>query len=425
MVIAEVGNRSRPLDAGAESALDPRDPVGSARELIAGAALATSTVGRVGLELEFHLVDRAEPRRRPSWDAVQGLLSGLPPMPGGSTVTCEPGGQLELSTPPHDDVVAAAVALRLDRDALRRSLSDAGLAGAPLGADPARPVERINPHQRYSAMERHYEALGYPGPGRAMMTATAALQINLDAGPERGWADRLAHIRALLPVLIAASSTSPYLAGLTSGWHSMRQQTWHGMDPARTDPVGPGDPAASWADYALAAPVMLIGDRGGLVPVVRRVTLAQWLRDPARLGRPATGADIDYHLTTLFPPIRPRGYIEIRCLDALPDRWWPAVVAIAVTLIDDPVAADAAAQSCAPVAHLWQSASQHGPADATLRTALMGCVEIAARHAPLALRSDVESFAELIRSGRTPCSELRASIDNHGPTRVLAVEADA
>lgn len=425
MVIAEAGSCTRPLVAGAESDLDSGDPVESAREFIAARALAASSVGRVGLELEVHLVDRAQPGRRPSWGAIQRLLGGLPPMPGGSTVTCEPGGQLELSTSPHSDVATAVAALRVDRDALRQSLSASGFGGAALGADPARPVRRINPSARYSAMERHYEALGYPGPGHAMMTATAALQINLEAGPEHGWADRLAHIRALLPVLIVASSTSPYLAGATSGWHSMRQQTWHGMDPSRTGPLGLGDPVAAWADYALAAPLMLIRQQAGPVPVVQRVSLVEWLRDPARLGRPVTRADIDYHLTTLFPPIRPRGYVEIRCLDALPDRWWPAMTAIAVTLIDIPAAAEAAAELCAPVAHFWESASRHGPADAMLRTALTGCVDVAARHAPLALRPEVESFAELIRTGRTPCSELRASIENHGPVRVLATEADA
>ena len=71
-------------------------------------------------------------------------------------------------------------------------------------------------------------------------------------------------------------------------------------------------------------------------------------------------ADLDYHLTTLFPPVRPRGYLELRCLDALPDRWWPALAALTVTLADDPVAADAAAELCAPVADSWETAARHG-----------------------------------------------------------------
>ncbi|WP_310530010.1 glutamate-cysteine ligase family protein, partial [Nocardioides sp.] len=205
-------------------ALDPRSPVESARRIIADGALRSGEEQRVGLELEFHLVDLARPERRPSWVAVQSLLADLPVMPGGSSVTLEPGGQIELSTPPHHDVVGCVTALRADREALRRALADAGYGAAPLGADPARPVQRTNPHQRYVAMEQHFEALGCPGPGRAMMSATAALQINVDAGPAAGWSARLAHLRALVPVLIAASATSSHLGGRSSGWHSMRQE---------------------------------------------------------------------------------------------------------------------------------------------------------------------------------------------------------
>ena len=96
-------------------------------------------------------------------------------------------------------------------------------------------------------------------------------------------------------------------------------------------------------------------------------------------------ADLDYHLTTLFPPVRPRGYVEIRCLDALPDRWWPALAAITATLVDDPVAADAAAELCAPVADAWQTAARAraGRPGRSAR-AVTGCVEVAA--APRARR---------------------------------------
>jgi glutamate--cysteine ligase len=405
--------------------LDPHDPVGSARQAIAEASLRPGGDRRVGLELEFHLVDLAHPSRRPGWDAVQSLLAGLPVMPAGSSITLEPGGQIELSTTPHPDLVASVTALRSDRETLRQSLAAAGYGAAPLGSDPARPARRTNPHHRYVAMEQHFEALGYSGPGRAMMSATAALQINVDAGPAAGWSDRLAHIRALVPVLVAASSTSPYLGGRSSGWHSMRQETWHGIDPGRSDPISSGEPTDAWVNYALHAPVMLVREGDRLHPVTERVTFGAWLRDPARLGRPATRADLDYHLTTLFPPVRPRGYVEIRCIDALPDRWWPALAALAVTLIDDPVAAEAATELCEPVRHEWESAARRGPDDPALRAAVTGCVELAARRCPLALRADVESFAELVSDGRTPSSELRDRIEQHGPLRVLEEEAHA
>lgn len=405
--------------------LDDRDPVAAARQYVGDGAFRAGEERRVGLELEFHLVDLAAPSRRPDWDTVQALVSALPPMPGGSSVTLEPGGQIELSTTPQEDVSAAIAALRSDREALRLGLVEAGLGAAPLGADPARPMQRINPQPRYAAMEEHFEATSSGGAGRAMMTSTAALQVNLDAGPAEGWAARLGLIHSLVPVLIALSATSPYLAGRASGWHSMRQQSWHGIDPRRSGPIGDGEPAAAWADYALAAPVMLVTEDDEVRPVTREVSFGAWLEAPSLLGRRATGDDLDYHLTTLFPPVRPRGYLEIRCVDALPDRWWPALAALTATLVDDLVAADRAAELCAPVAHRSEAAARRGLSDPDLCAAVRGCVELAVARCAPALRADLDAFAELVGSGRTPSGELRARAEAHGPLRVLEEEAHA
>ena len=396
-----------------------------ARQHVAAAALHPDDRGRVGLELEFHLVDLAQPARRPAWGAVEALVAEMPAMPSGSSVTLEPGAQIELSTPPRDDLVGAVAALRADREALRRALAARGFGAAPLGTDPAREVRRTNPHPRYAAMEAHFTALGCGGPGREMMAATAALQVNLDAGPAEGWRSRLALIRSLVPVLVAVSASSPYLAGRASGWHSMRQETWYGIDHGRTDPITAGDPAEAWAEYALAAPVMLVRDGEALRPVGGRVSFADWVVDPARIGRPATVADLDYHLTTLFPPVRPRGYVEIRCIDALPDRWWPALAALTVTLVDDPLAADRAAELCEPVADRLEEAARRGIADPALRAAATGCVEVAARRCPASLAPDLEALAGLLAEGRTPGSELRDRVEADGPLRLLEEEARA
>jgi glutamate--cysteine ligase len=402
------------------------DPVEAAREHIMSSALRPSPGGRVGLELEFHLVDLRRPSRRPTWAEVQALLAQLPAMPGGSTVTLEPGGQLELSTPPRDDVVAAVTALRTDRAVLHAAIARAGYGAAPLGADPARPVERINPAGRYAAMEEHFSALGCAGPGRAMMSATAALQVNVDAGPAARWPQRLELIRDLGPVLVAASATSSYLGGRASGWRSMRQQTWHGIDHSRSDPVAAGrEPRAAWAAYALNAPVMLVRDGEAVTPITERVPFRAWLRGATPVPRRPTLADLDYHLTTLFPPIRPRGYLEIRCLDALPDRWWPALAAFTVTLLDDEVAADRAAELCEPVRGAWSAAARDGTADAVLRTAVRGCAEVAASRCPPQLRAEVESLAELAARGATPGDELRDRATAAGPLALLEEEAHA
>jgi glutamate--cysteine ligase len=405
--------------------LTAADPVAAARNHIVETALTASTIGRVGLELEFHLVDLNAPARRPSWDEIQALAAGLPAMPSGSSVTVEPGGQLELSTPPAPDTASSVFALQADRAVLGAALASAGFGTAPLGTDPARPVRRVNPSGRYVAMEQHFAALGCEQPGKAMMSATAALQVNLDAGPEAGWSQRLDLIRSLGPVLVAASACSPYLGGRSSGWHSMRQQIWHGIDHSRSDPVTGREPGAAWASYALNAPVMLVrhGDRA--TPVTRRVPFRAWLRGASPIDRRPTLADLDYHLTTLFPPIRPRGYIEIRCLDALPDRWWPALAALTVTLIDDAETADRAAELCEPVRDSWPAAARAGLADPTLRTAVQGCVDAAARRCPAPLKAEVEAYAELILSGRTPGDEVRERAADAGPLAVLEEEARA
>jgi glutamate--cysteine ligase len=411
-----------------ESPADPLsavDPVAAARAHIIDTALVETDGRRVGLELEFHLVDLQSPGRRPTWDRVQALAAGLPPMPAGSSVTVEPGGQIELSTPPTADVVSSVAALRADRAVLRGGLAAAGFGAAPVGADPARPVRRINPSGRYVAMETHFAALGCAAPGRAMMSATAALQVNLDAGPRAGWQQRLALIRGLGPVLVAASACSPYLGGRASGWRSMRQEAWHGIDHSRSDPVPGAEPTQAWASYALNAPVMLVRDGDRATAVTERVPFAAWLRGSSAIGRRPTLADLDYHLTTLFPPVRPRGYVEIRCLDALPDRWWPALAAFTVTLVDDDVAADRAAELCAPVRDAWQAAARDGLADRAVRSAVRGCVDVAVRRCPPALKADLESYAELIESGRTPGDDLRVRAEAAGPLAALEEEARA
>ena len=406
--------------------LTAADPLEAARAHVAGAALTDSAgARRVGLELEYHLVDLVHPARRPTWVQAQQLADGVGPLPAQSRGTLEPGGQIELSTPPADDVVAAVAALQADERVLRERLRESGFGAASRGTDHARPVARINPSARYHAMEAHFDALGCAGAGKAMMSGTAALQVNLDAGPVDGWGDRLGLIRSLVPMLVTVSSTSPYLGGESSGWHSMRQGTWQGIDHARSDPLPPGEPTDAWARYALDAPVMLVDAGGQLRPVTSRVSFADWLRGTAPFGRRPSMSDLDYHLTTLFPPVRPRGYVEIRCVDALPGRWWPALAAMVATLVDDPVAADEAADLCAPVADAWEAAARQGLDDPAIRSAVTACVEVAARRCSAGLRRELEDLAELTAAGRSLSGEIRSRVEAADPYVVLEEEAHA
>lgn len=401
----------------------PLDDVEAALAHVAAGALAAAEPGPVGLELEAHLVDRDAPGHRVPWEQVTALVDRLPAMPGGSRVTLEPGGQVELSGPPGADVAAAVDALRADAGVLATAFAADRLALAPLGTDPLRPSARVSPGPRYAAMEAHFGALGCADAGAAMMTSTASLQVNVEAGAEPGWTGRVRLAHALGPVLIAVSASSPWLAGHPSGWASTRQRVWGDLDQARCGPLlGRRDPASEWADYALAAPVMLVRftDGGGTVPVTERVSFADWVRGTTRLGgRRPVQADLDYHLTTLFPPVRLRGFLEVRYLDAAPEPWWPAVAALTATLLDDPTAADLAAAACEPVAGRWSDAAARGLADPALHAAAVSCLAAAADRVPPALGPEVHALAELVSAGRSPGDAVRETTRTGGPAAAL------
>jgi glutamate--cysteine ligase len=161
-------------------------------------------------------------------------------------------------------------------------------------------------------------------------------------------------------------------------------------------------------------------------PVRSRVPFASWLTGRDLLGgRRATASDLDYHLTTLFPPTRPRGFLELRCLDAVPTAWWPGLVGIVVTLMDDPVAADTAAEAAEPVAGRWADAARLGVTDPDLRRAAARCTEVAAATAPEGLRPDVRAWAEVVSGGRVPGDDLAERASRVGPLRLLEEESHA
>jgi ergothioneine biosynthesis glutamate--cysteine ligase EgtA len=393
-----------------------------ARAHIVAGALSPSSIGTVGLELEMHLVDLDAPAQRISWDRLTAVVAGLPPMPAGSPITVEPGGQVELSTLPMADVSAAVAALDADRQALTAAFAPERLGLASLGADPARSVQRLNPKSRYVEMEAHFLATGSGDAGRSMMCSTAALQINVEAGPAAKMPIRVSRMHRIGPVLVAISACSPWLAGRSSGWRSMRQQVWGEIDQARCGALLVGaHPEQEWASYALHAPVMLIRDpfSGEATALTERISLGDWVSGKASLGRPATIDDVDYHLSTLFPPVRPRGFLELRCLDAVPHRWWPGLAGIAVTLLDDPIAADLATEACLPITDAWTAAARIGLDDPTIARAARECVAAAVDRAPVELKNQMATYAELVVSGRTPGDEVRAMIERDGPLATL------
>ena len=379
---------------------------------VGGDCLVDGPVGKVGLEIEAHCFDVADPTARPTWDRLTDVIAAVPALPGGSAITVEPGGAVELSGPPCDGPGAAITAMRADRQVLRDAFTEQGLGLVLLGADPLRPAKRINPGARYRAMERFFAASGTAAAGLAMMTSTASVQVNLDAGPQEGWADRVRLAHALGPTMIALAANSPLLGGQFTGWQSTRQRVWSQLDSARCGPilgVNGDDPASDWARYALKAPVMLVHPTPEMdaVPVTDWVPFADWADGTVPLGgRRPTLADLEYHLTTLFPPVRPRRFLEIRYLDSVPDTIWPAVVFTLVTLLDDPVAADIAAEATEPVATAWDRAAQIGLGDRRLFEAATRCVQTAADRAPAELEESMQQLLRSVEKGRCPADEF-------------------
>jgi glutamate--cysteine ligase len=121
--------------------------------------------------------------------------------------------------------------------------------------------------------------------------------------------------------------------------------------------------------------------------------------------------DLANHLSTLFPPVRPRGWLELRMIDALPEPYWPVPVAVAAALLDDPAAADIAAAATEPCAGRWAKAARDALTDPALGRAARTCFEAA--HAAL-LRRGATDLAGLVADyvhryverGRCPADDV-------------------
>ncbi len=379
----------------------------------------------VGTELEWLLAFADRPADVVPIGLLRQLLGDLDPPPNGSTLTFEPGGQLELSSPALPGPSACWRALAADVAHVHTALDGAGLVPLPTAVDPLRVPRRQLRHPRYDAMEAYFAAAGPDAArhGPVMMNSTAATQVNLDVGASpaeatRRW--RLLH--DVGPVMVAAFANSPVLAGEHTGWKSARQRVWQSLDPQRTAvPVGHPDPWRAWAEYALDARLMLRAGGGSDWSVVPGPTFRDWVE--RRLGLPApTEAELATHLTTLFPPVRPRGWFEVRYVDAQPLAWWPVPMTVLAALLDDRGAGDAATAACTRVRDAWDRAARTGLGDPALASAARACFAAALDALPRlgtdpALAGLVAEFTDrFVARGRCPGDEppetVRAALED-------------
>jgi glutamate--cysteine ligase len=313
------------------------------------------------------------------------------PLAHGSQVTVEPGGQVEISTPPSHSLTDLLAGTSADIAALTELLAAERLVTGVRGCDPHRPPRRLLHVPRYDAMESAFERIGPDG--IAMMCSTAGLQVCLDVGEREHLADRWAAVHALGPALIALFGNSAEQYGGVTGWASARTRVLLGTDPPRTLPSeATDDPAAGWARRVLDTPLVCVRRPGGCWDAPPGITFADWIA--GALPRPPTTEDLDYHVSTMFTPVRPRGYLEVRYLDAQPPGEWVAPVVLLVALLSSARAVERVREVTEPAADHWLQAARLGLTDPCLARVArdvvdLGCGLLDGTDLPPALRAVV------------------------------------
>ncbi|MEU9125707.1 ergothioneine biosynthesis glutamate--cysteine ligase EgtA [Streptomyces sp. NPDC048506] len=389
-----------------------------------GICFKTGPPRRIGVEIEWLVHDARNPRCPVTPHRLDEAATALRALPLTSLLTFEPGGQLELSSLPATSLTECIAAVTADLALVRPALLARGLGMAGHGHNPWHPPRRVLDQPRYNAMEAYFDRWG--SAGRSMMCATASVQVCLDAGYEepgplglgRRWL--LAHL--LGAVLTAAFANSPTSEGCPTGYRSTRQVVWSQLDPDRTlAPPQAADPREAWTRYVLDAPVMCIRTEEGSWDAPPGLTFREWVRTGS--PRPPTREDLDYHVTTLFPPVRPRGHLELRMIDAQSgEAGWVVPLAVTAALFDDPEASERAYRLVKPLAEtagarpaprnpLWRRAARWALTDPELHAAAVGCFAAAQEALPRLgaspeVRAAVAEFTErYVARGRCPADD--------------------
>lgn len=411
-----IGDCTRPRTSLPEAELEA---------LVRGICFKTGPPRRVGVEVEWLVHELRSPRLPVTPERLAAAYAALRTVPLRSALTVEPGGQLELSSQPADSLMECIGTVSADLAAVRAALAEHGLGLVGMGHDPWHPPRRYLREPRYDAMET---CLDRTGPaGRAMMCTSASVQVCLDAGHEepgplglgrRWW---LAH--QLGPVLVAAFANSPLAGSEPTGWLSTRQLLWTEIGKGRAGgPDLDADPRAAWARHVLDAPVMCIRRDSGPWDVPEGLTFREWARSGA--PRQPTREDLDYHVSTLFPPVRPRGHLELRMIDAQPgEDGWIVPLAVTTALFEDPEASETAYRVVKPLGErtlslpaphnpLWIDAARHGLGDPELHEAAIACFAAALEALPR-LGADPEVIEAVetylhryVIRGRCPADDL-------------------
>jgi glutamate--cysteine ligase len=286
----------------------------------------------------------------------------------GAHISFEPGGQIEISSVPHATASGAVRATQSLVAAIREAMQPGGIELVACGVDPRNGIEAV-PLQlhrdRYARMTRFFDAIG--SSGVRMMRQTAAVQINVERG--RSPVVRWALLNSLAPYIVALFANSRRYARKRTEYASYRAHLWRTLDPSRTGlPWDSTDPATRYLAFALDAKAMRSSD--GTRPWL---TFRDWMR-----AESVSDDDWQFHLSTLFPEVRPKEFFEIRSADAIDsDRLAAPVVFVTGIVYDEESASGASQLMASPSEELLERAGRLGLADPEIHRVVSRLTELA------------------------------------------------
>ncbi len=283
------------------------------------------------------------------WDPILegSTIIGLADVTGGGAISLEPGGQFELSGEPVATIHATSAELNAHLAQLREVATPLGVGFCGIGMSPkwTRAETPAMPKGRYRIMANYMPKVGHLG--LDMMFRTCTVQVNLDFSSEADMVKKLRVGLALQPVATALFANSPFTEGKPNGFLSFRAEIWRDTDPDRTGMLPfafeDGMGFERYVDYALDVPMYFI-KRGDKYIDVAGSSFRDLLagRHPAVPGEQARFSDWANHVSTLFPEVRLKRYLEMRGADSGPWARLCALPALWVGLLYDGPTLDAA-----------------------------------------------------------------------------------
>ncbi len=274
----------------------------------------------------------------------------------GANVSLEPGGQLELSGAPLENIHQTCDEVNLHLREVREIADRIGAGFIGLGAAPEWTHEQMPmmPKGRYKLMTRYMGQVGTHG--TQMMYRTCTVQVNLDFASEADMVRKFRVALALQPVATALFANSPFFEGKINGHQSWRSRVWRDLDADRTGMLPfvfeDGMGFERYVDYALDVPMYFVYRDGRYIDALG-MSFRDFLKGklPALPGEIPTLSDWADHLTTIFPEARIKQFMEMRGADGGPWRRLCALPAFWVGLLYDPSSLDAALD----IIHDWDA----------------------------------------------------------------------